>query len=121
MKCNVLLRRMRVHALHGVLPQERVIGADFYVSITAMANVDETAVKEDRLEGVVDYSLLTRVVQEEMATASALLENVAYRIGKRILGEEARIESLTVRIEKENPPLGIAAEGVGVEITLRNN
>lgn len=118
MKCDVRIRRMSVFARHGVLPQESLTGANFYVSLLAQCEVDDESVKNDSLEGVVDYSLLTRIVKDEMAVPSQLLEHVAYRIAQRVLSASPRVMRIEVTVEKENPPLGVAAEGVGVTITL---
>lgn len=118
MKCDVRIRRMCVFARHGVLPQESLTGANFYVSLSAQCEVDDDSVRNDLLDGVVDYSLLTRIVQDEMAVPSQLLEHVAYRIAQHVLSVCPRVQHVEVMVEKENPPLGIAAEGVGVTIAL---
>lgn len=118
MKCKVSIRRMCVFARHGVLPQEAQTGANFYVSLQADCQVDDDAVRTDSLDGVVDYSLLTHIVREEMATTSMLLEHVAHRIASSILERCERVENIAVTVEKENPPLGVKAEGVGVTIVL---
>lgn len=109
---------MCVFARHGVLPQEAQTGANFYVSLQVDCEVDGEAVRDDRLDGVVDYSVLTQIVREEMAIPSQLLEHVAHRIALHVLKACSRVEHIEVTVEKENPPLGIAAEGVGVTITL---
>lgn len=109
---------MCVFARHGVLPQEAQTGANFYVSLTADCRVDDEAVRHDRLDGVVDYSLLTQIVRQEMAKPAQLLEHVAHRIALHILKACDRVEGIEVTVEKENPPLGILAEGVGVTICL---
>lgn len=118
MKCDICIKRMCVFASHGVLPQEQVTGANFYVTLRATAEVDNEAVSNDQLNGVVDYSLLTNIIREEMSLPSKLLENVAYRIATQTLQDCKRIQTVTVRIDKENPPLGIQVEELGIEITL---
>lgn len=109
---------MQVFARHGVMPQERLTGANFYVSLCAEATIAPSAYEQDEFEGTVSYALLTSIVQQEMEQPSQLLEHVAYRIGQHILAECSTIANVTVKIEKENPPLGIQAQEIGIEITL---
>lgn len=119
MRCEVSIKRMCVYARHGVLPQEQLTGARFYVTLKAQTQVDDEVLMADRLEGVQDYSVLSRIIAEEMAVNSQLLEHVAYRIGQRVLKDCPKVMEAMVEVEKENPPLGIAAEGVGVSLTVR--
>ena len=98
---------MKVFAHHGALPQEQATGANFYVTLRAQVEMEKSAYEEDQLEGTVDYSILTQIVQMEMKIPSKLLEHVATRIGKKILSTCPTIHQITVHIEKENPPLGI--------------
>ena len=110
---------MGVFAYHGVLPQERVVGAQFYVSLEVETEVSDEAYLYDRLDGTVNYAALCETVKQEMYVPSLLLERVAKRIGDSILSRFPSVSCIHVRIEKENPPLGIQAQDVGVRLTLR--
>lgn len=111
------IQRMKVFARHGVLPQERTVGADFYVSVLAEAAVEPSAYDDDRLEGTVSYAQLAEAIRQEMQVPSQLLEHVAKRIADRILREHASISRIQVEVEKENPPMGALCQAVGVKIT----
>lgn len=117
MEMTVSICRQKVFARHGVLPQERAVGADFLVSIEAVAEVSPDAYLDDRLEGTVNYARISGIVTREMLIPSKLLEHVAKRISDAILAEFPRIRSVSVRVEKENPPLGIQCGGVAVQLT----
>lgn len=116
MLMTIHIDRMKQHAYHGVLPQERVVGADFYVSVAAQVEVLPSAWQEDCLDGTADYSLIVAVVKREMAVASHLLEHAAARIASGILRACPSVKEVIVHLEKENPPLGVLCEGLGVKI-----
>ena len=111
---NIFLDEVRIHAYHGVMPQENEVGQDFLVS--ARCGVDMTsAMQSDLLESTLDYSLLYHLIEEEMYKTSQLLEHVAGRIADRVFAEFPKVTSLDLRITKLNPPLGGDCKGVGVE------
>ena len=115
---SILLPHMQFHAYHGVLPQERLVGAQFTVSLEVKVRFDE-ALLTDRLEGTICYADIHAAVKEEMATPSALLEHVAGRIARRLFHDFPTIESLKVELMKQNPPMGadIPAAGVRLDVT----
>lgn len=113
---EITVRRIRVFARHGVSPQERTVGADFYVTISALVEVEASAWRDDQLEGTADYSRFVSIARREMAVPSNLLEHVAARIASALLAECPSVSMVSVTIEKENPPLGILCDGVCVKM-----
>lgn len=114
---KILLQDHRLYARHGVLPQERETGAWFRVSVEAETDFT-AAMQSDRLDDTLSYAHLADIVSREMAVPSRLLEHVAGRIARRVLEQHPRVPRVTVRVVKENPPLGIECRGAGVELTL---
>lgn len=112
---TILLPQMQFHARHGVLPQERLVGAQFTVSLEAQVRFDE-ALLTDRLEGTISYADIHAAVKEEMAIPSALLEHVAGRIARRLFHDFPTIESLKVEVMKQNPPMGADIPAAGVRL-----
>lgn len=108
--------RLALWGQHGVILQEKVVGAMFYVSLRAEVDVTEVALIHDRLEGTVSYADVIDTIRQEMTVPSALLENLVYRIGKRILKDYQTVKTLTIRVDKENPPCGVSAENIGVSM-----
>ncbi|MBQ8051730.1 MAG: dihydroneopterin aldolase [Bacteroidaceae bacterium] len=100
------------------MEQERVVGGWFRVSVEAEADSEKSSETDD-LTDTVSYADLARVVCEEMKTASQLLEHVAGRIARRILHDYPTLLNATVRLTKENPPMGLNCNGAGVEITIK--
>lgn len=115
-KYEIAVRRIKVFARHGVSPQERTVGADFFVSVSALVGVEASAWQDDRLEGTADYSRFVSIVRREMAVPSNLLEHVAARITSAVLAECPSVQKVSVTIEKENPPLGVLCDGVSVRM-----
>jgi len=115
---TIHIERLAVHACHGVLPQERVVGAMFYVTLHADVEVLPEAFLNDGLEGTVSYADVITCILEEMSTPSMLLEHLVHRVGQRILSDFATVRSLTLRIDKENPPCGVCVDSVGVSVSL---
>lgn len=112
------ISRLCLYGYHGVMPQEQVVGANFYVSVEAQVRVGESALVDDCLDGTVSYAGIIDVVRAEMSRPSRLLEHVAYRMAVRLKSAFPRIESVTIRVDKENPPCGVLAQEIGVSVTV---
>ena len=110
----VFIDSARFYAYHGVLAQERRVGAWFVVSVWMDCDI-EGAVMRDELQGTVSYADAYLCVNEEMAKPSATLEHVAGRIADRLL-QLTNVVGGRIRISKENPPMGAALQGAGVEL-----
>lgn len=102
---NILLKKIKVYAYHGCLVEEGQIGSDYLVDLKVKASLEEAA-KTDNLHDTVDYVHLNRIVKEEMAIRSKLLEHVGKRIIKRIFEELLLVNEIRVRVSKVNPPIG---------------
>lgn len=115
---TIHIHRLALQGRHGVLPQERVVGAMFYVSLDIDSEVSSEALLHDRLSGTISYADIIERVRQEMSVPSALLEHLAHRVGQRLLADFPTIYSLTVRIDKENPPCGVCADSIGVSLRM---
>jgi len=111
---KIRVSNIRVYAYHGCLTEETKIGSDYRVDVEIDADLT-TSAGTDNLKDTVDYVLLNRIVKEEMATASHLLETVCERILIRFLAEDTLIREATVAVSKLNPPIGGDVEMVTVE------
>lgn len=111
---EVRIRGLRLYAFHGVLPQERMVGGEFEVNASLSVCADCRATEQDRLEGAVDYAVALRLIKEEMAQPSDLLERVCYRIAERLLMYSPLVARAAVEVCKVNPPLGERMDGASV-------
>ena len=115
---TIHIERLALYAHHGVMPQERVVGAMFYVTLNADVEVSDVATMNDELTGTISYADIINVVREEMQTPSSLLEHLIHRIAVRLLTDFSAIQQLEIRIDKENPPCGVRVDRVGVSLKM---
>ena len=98
------------------MKEETAIGSDYRVDVKVKADLEKSA-NSDALSDTVDYVFLNKVVAEEMAIPSALLEHVAKRILKRIFAEDKLVTTATIAVSKINPPISGDVEMVTIELT----
>ncbi len=110
---KIKLNNIRVHAWHGCLKEESIIGSDYRVDLEVSSNLSKPADSDD-LSDTVDYVHLNNIVKEEMNIKSKLLEHVAKRILDRTFLEIPLIHSAEVSVSKINPPIGGDVESVSV-------
>ncbi|MCM5662095.1 dihydroneopterin aldolase [Galbibacter mesophilus] len=113
----IKVTNIQVYAYHGCLVEEGKIGSDYRVDVEVKANLQPSA-ESDQLKDTVDYVQINRIVKDEMAVRSKLLEHVAKRIIDRILAEIAIANEVTVEVSKINPPIGGNVEQVTIQMTL---
>ena len=112
----IKVENIRVFAHHGCLTEETKIGSDYRVDIKVKADLQKSASTDD-LKDTVDYVFLNKVVREEMAKPSHLLETVAKNILTRVLKEDKLVTIATIAVSKINPPIGGDVEMVTIEMT----
>lgn len=101
---HLAIRRIECHSYHGCLKEESVIGSRFSVDVEFNGDF-YGAVVEDDLSKTVDYVEVHRIVREEMAIPSKLIEHVAGRILNRMKAQFTFVQSCRVSITKYNPPV----------------
>lgn len=115
---HIILNDLRFYAYHGILPQERVVGGDYSVSLRVAADLSK-AIEQDDVNVTLNYATLYEVIQREMNIPSNLLEHLAGRIGRTILDVFPQIEVIDLSVTKLNPPMGANCQGAGVELRMR--
>lgn len=116
----IYIKNLRLHSFHGVLPQERLTGNDYILNLRVKYPVD-SAMISDRVEDTLNYATMCDVITEEMEIPSALIENAAFRICKRLFNDMPKIESVDISLTKVNPPMGADCDGSGVKLHLIND
>lgn len=112
---QIILKNIRIHTNHGCLTEEELIGSDYRVDLKVKLNL-EKSIASDELADTINYVHLNRIVKEEMAIRSKLLEHVAGRISDRIFKELIDAKKVIIKISKLNPPIGGDVEGVSIKI-----
>ena len=107
---------IHVYAYHGCLPEEERIGGNYIVDLVVDTDFSN-AVNSDKLRDTVDYVALNRIVEEEMAIRSKLIEQVGGRILKRIKELDRRISAASVKVRKLTPPINGNVDEVAIVIS----
>ena len=113
MRTTVKVENLKIYAYHGCMKEEKVIGGDYIVNITAVCFVNKE-VFQDVINGTVDYVDLARIAKEEMSIRAKLLEVVVKRIIDRSLEEIKVLNKISVTVSKINPPINADVEAVSV-------
>lgn len=108
---------MNFFAHHGCFAEEQSIGTHFVVDVSIEADILQAA-KSDDIEQTINYMSVYQQVKLEMTVSSHLIENVAYRIAKKILTQFLQTQNVTVKVAKLNPPLGGQVQQSSATIVL---
>jgi dihydroneopterin aldolase len=111
----VILRNVRFHAFHGVMPQERQVGGDFLLTLRVGYPLTK-AMESDEVGDTLNYASLYALVKQEMDQPSQLLEHVAGRIAKAVMNAFPAVTSVDLELTKQNPPMGADCDGATVEM-----
>ena len=115
MKHTIEVNGIKLYAFHGCLPEEERIGGNYVVDV--MLNTDfSDAALHDTLHQTIDYVDVNRIITEEMAIRSKLIEHVGQRIVNRLLSELVGITYLKVKVTKLTPPINGDVDNVAIVI-----
>lgn len=117
---KIRLQNIRTFSFHGCLVEESKIGSDYRIDLEIECDLSKSS-QSDKLADTVDYVLLNRIVTEEMAIRSELLEHVAQRIVNRAFNEATAITEIEVAVSKINPPIGGDVEAVTIILKEKRN
>lgn len=106
---------IKTYSFHGCLPEETKIGGHYLVDVRMVTNFEEAAIHDD-LTQTIDYVIVNKIVEEEMAIPSKLIETVGKRIVERIKKEVNKLFEIKVVIKKICPPINGDVNYVSIEI-----
>ena len=115
MKHSIEVSGIKLYAFHGCLEEESLIGGHYIVDVLINTDFSEAS-KTDELTQTIDYVLVNKIVKEEMAIRSKLIEHVGRRIYDRMKEEISGIISLSVKIRKLSPPINGNVDEVSITI-----
>lgn len=115
----ISIEQLRLYARHGVMEQERCVGAYYRVNVRVHYNIWQ-AMQTDDVADTLNYAELCQVVTAEMQQPSRLLEHVAGRICKAVFARFPQTTAVELKLTKENPPMGADCAGASVEVVMRN-
>ena len=112
------LQDVHIYAHHGVMPQERTIGAWFTIDIELTMN-DWRCADNDEIAGTVSYADVYDIICNEMQKPADLLEHVCKRISDSIYSAFAQVEGIEIRLCKDTPPMG--GDRLKSAVTIRSH
>lgn len=118
MTTRILLDNLRIYAFHGVLQQERKVGAYFILNLRLAYDFTH-AMETDNLQHTISYADVYNIVIGEMQIPSNLVEHVAGRIIDHLCRAYPTLTEINLSILKENPPMGADCRGAGIEINYK--
>jgi dihydroneopterin aldolase len=117
---KIVLENMEFYGYHGVLAHEKEGGNTFVVNLEM--EVDSTkAGMTDHLDDTVNYQLIYNAIRKQMEIPANLLEHLAHRIAEKLMNKFPRIQALTLKLSKLNPPLGGKVEKVSIVLEERRH
>ncbi len=115
MKHTIEVNGIKIYAFHGCLPEEGEIGGHYSVDVMLNTNFTEAAQTDD-LKKTVDYVIVNKIVCEEMAIRSKLIEHVGQRIIDRLKNEIDSIDFIKLKVTKICPPINGDVDNVAIII-----
>jgi dihydroneopterin aldolase len=113
----VFIDRLRIHGPIGWFDHEREVGVELFVSV----RVDyEDLPNNDDLIYTIDYLALAKIVENQSAVETKLLETLAENCIKAVLNEyrHLKIKEIKIKIEKSlQRKIGLPVDVVGIEKT----
>ncbi len=113
----IRLNQIKLYANHGCLEEEAMIGGNYEVDVEMHTDFMEAAMNDD-LSKTIDYVSVNKIVEQELAIRSKLIEQVVYRIGKRMKDEFPSLEKAVITLTKINPPINGNVRDVSVTIEV---
>lgn len=111
------LNEIHLYAYHGVIEQERSIGA-WYTINASFTISDFSCLENDSIEGTVSYADIYDTICEEMKKPSQLLENVCYRISDKVYSRFTQVSAISITLSKDTPPMG--GDRLNAAVTIRS-
>ena len=116
---KVKINNLKTYAYHGCLNEERKIGSEYIVNLSAAFD-STTSSKTDNLNDTVDYVKIIEIVKQQMDIRSDMIECPAKRIVDVILSLNNKIQKVKVELEKIQPPIDATFDKISVTIEGEN-
>jgi 7,8-dihydroneopterin aldolase/epimerase/oxygenase len=114
---KIFIRGLTLHAFHGVLKEEHVLGQRFVLHLTAWLDLSKAG-KTDRLNDTVSYAELVNLMTKTFThDRFDLIEKAAEKTAQIILEAFHSISKLELTIEKPSAPIAAVFDTVGISIT----
>lgn len=112
----IRIKKATFYGYHGVMSEEQSVGGKFEADVDIYTNFSKAAT-DDSLNETIDYHKVYKVLYRlALEQKYYLIEAVANKIADELLIKFPAIEKISVRVRKNNPPLGGVVDCVEVEV-----
>lgn len=99
---TIHLNHLKFFSFHGIYEEEKILGNEFEVNVSITF---EDVGYITKLQQTINYALVHEIIKQRMTIPTALLETLAQDLALKIYEDDNRIKSITVTVEKKNPPI----------------
>jgi len=118
---SIILKSIKLHGYHGVLPIERENGQTFKIDVELFLDLKKAG-ESDNLEDTVDYSKVYDIVKRINETNKfRLIERFAHVISQEIMSTYKEVQEVIVSIRKPQAPVKGKFKWMGVKIKRSRN
>lgn len=116
MSDRIELRGLEVFARHGVFGHEQEDGQVFRIDVVVDVDLARAGESDD-LSDTIDYGAMAQRVHDVVAGERwNLIERVASRVAEVVLGDDPRIEAVSVTVHKPSAPIPHDFDDVAVTV-----
>lgn len=99
---TINLHNLIFHAFHGLYDEERMLGNEFIVNVSIGFNAVEQV---NELHQTMNYVAVYDIIKQHMQQPTPLLETLTQQMAKALQAYDTRMKSISISIEKKNPPI----------------
>lgn len=115
MTSKIILENIKIHAFHGVLKEETILGTTYIINAELHADL-EKASQSDNLADTINYAEVNETIHQEMRIPSRLLEHVIGRMINKLAVQFPQLTYVKIKLTKTRPPMHGEMSGVSIEI-----
>ncbi len=118
---NITISELEFHGYHGVSLAEKELGIKMTADIEAEVDIPGNS-DLDSIDSVLNYTELAQFFLDcQSAQSYNTLEALAFEFCYQALNNFAKIEAISIHIQKPTPPTPIPAQALGVQFSLSRN
>ena len=118
---KIIVKDLHIFAYHGVNVEEKINGQNYYLDITAEADLSR-ACRSDDLDDTVSYSkIIKRAAYAFTAEKYDLIEKAAQEVADILLRDFTKLRAVEVTVRKPEAPIKAEFGYVAVSIRRERN
>lgn len=112
----IRIKNATFYGYHGVSNEEQYVGGKFEADIDIYTDFSDAAEGDDLTKTVDYYQIYSFLNQFTVKQKYFLIEALAVEIADELLKKFDRIKKVSVRVRKNNPPVGGVVDCVEAEV-----